>query len=66
MANGKWDKFKNTQEQSEETTAVPTMNLRRVVSLDGNTIEQLIEYRNSKGMLVSSEWVAIPIVYAQE
>lgn len=66
MANKKWDKFKKTQEQSEETTAVLTMNLRCVVSLDGNTIEQLIEYRNNKGMLVESEWVAIPTVYAQE
>lgn len=66
MANKKWDKFKKTQEQSEETTAVPTMNLRCVVSLNGNTIEQLIEYRNNKGMLVGSEWIAIPTVYAQE
>lgn len=66
MANKKWDKFKKTQEQSEETTAVLTMNLRCVVSLNGNTIEQLIEYRNNKGMLVGSEWVAIPTVYAQE
>lgn len=66
MANKKWDKFKKTQEQSEETTAVTTMNLRCVVSLNGNTIEQLIEYRNNKGMLVGSEWIAIPTVYAQE
>jgi hypothetical protein len=64
---GKWDKFrKDNKESVEETTPFPTMNLRCVVSQNGQTIEQEIQYRNSKGMVVNSEWVAIPIIYQQE
>lgn len=63
---GKWDKFKKTRDSVEETTPFPTMNLRCVIGQNGQTIEQMIEYRNNKGMVVNSEWVAIPIIYQQE
>lgn len=61
-----WSKFKNARESREETTVFPTMNLRYVVSQSGNFIEQMVEHRNAKGMVVSTEWVAIPVVYKLE
>lgn len=63
---GDWSKFATAGESKEETTAFPTMNLRCVVGKSGQTIEQMVEYRNNKGMVVSTEWVAIPVVYQQE
>lgn len=63
---GDWSKFATAGESKEETTAFPTMNLRYVVSQSGNFIEQMVEHRNAKGMVVSTEWVAIPVVYKLE
>lgn len=64
---GKWDRFKKSDKESVgETSPFPTMNLRCVISQNGQVLEQMIEYRNSKGMVVNSEWVAIPIIYQQE
>nr|DAV86453.1 MAG TPA: hypothetical protein [Caudoviricetes sp.] len=40
------------------------MNLHLVIHKDGSQrIEQLVEYRNSKGLVVSTEWVEIPVIY---
>nr|DAD84418.1 MAG TPA: hypothetical protein [Podoviridae sp. ctUS21] len=40
------------------------MNLHLVIRKDGSQrIEQLVEYRNSKGLVVSTEWVEIPVIY---
>lgn len=65
MNKGKWDRFKKTEEGAEELTSVLTMNLRCVVTNDGQYIEQMVEHRNAKGMVVNTEWVAIPTLYVQ-
>lgn len=61
-----WSKFKKKPESAEETSAFPTMNLRVVVSGSSQVIEQMYEHRNAKGVIVETEWVAIPVIYSQE
>lgn len=61
----KWDQFKKKDEDSSDTTPHLTMNLRCVVGRKGQTIEQLVEYRNKNSMVVSTEWVEIPTIYQQ-
>lgn len=62
-----WHSFGKSSDQAkggETSTPNPTMNLRLVYRKDGGTsIEQLIEYRNSNGLVVDTEWVAIPVIY---
>jgi hypothetical protein len=54
----------DTNGGSENTTPHPTMNLHLVIRKDGSQrIEQLVEYRSSKGLVVSTEWVEIPVIY---
>lgn len=67
MSKG-WSQFsKKAKEQgAENTTAHLTMNLRCVVYKGEHIIEQLVEHRNSNGMVVTTEWVAIPVIYTQE
>ena len=49
---------------SENTNPHPTMNLHLVIRKDGSQrIEQRIEHRNNKGLVVSTEWVEIPVIY---
>lgn len=62
----KWDQFKKKDEESSDTTPHLTMNLRCVVGRNGQTIEQLVEYRNKNSMVVSTEWVEIPTIYQQK
>jgi len=57
-------KSANTDGGSESTTPHPTMNLHVVIRKDGSQrIEQMIEHRNSNGLVVSTEWVEIPVIY---
>lgn len=57
-------KSENTDGGSESTTPHPTMNLHVVIRKDGSQrIEQMIEHRNSNGLVVSTEWVEIPVIY---
>lgn len=59
----KWDKLRKDK-GGGETTPHLTMNLRQVVTAENKVIiEQMIEYKNEKGMVVSTDWVAIPIIY---
>nr|DAR95742.1 MAG TPA: hypothetical protein [Caudoviricetes sp.] len=60
-----WSKFKKKPESAEETSAFPTMNLRVVVSGSSQVIEQMYEHRTAKGVIVETEWVAIPVIYSQ-
>lgn len=64
----RWSKFaeKVKQDQSVETEPRLTMNLRVVKKVDGSTtVEQLVEYRNQKGMIVNTEWVEVPTIMEQ-
>lgn len=59
-----WSKFRKREDtECGVTTSHLTMNLRQVIRKDGSTsIEQLIEHRNEQGMVVNTEWVAIPVI----
>lgn len=62
-----WHKFGKSYNEAkggETSTPNPTMNLRLVHRKDGSeSIEQMVEYRNSTGLVVDTEWVAIPVIY---
>lgn len=65
MPVSKWSKFaKHTQDESRgESKPHLTMSLRQVVKMNGSIqIEQLIEHRTPQGMVVQTEWVAIPVI----
>lgn len=65
MPVSKWSKFaKHTQDESRgESKPHLTMSLRQVVKMNGTIqIEQLIEHRTQQGMVVQTEWVAIPVI----
>lgn len=62
-----WHSFGKSSEQArgeDTSTPHPTMNLRLVHRKDGSvSVEQMVEYRNSTGLVVDTEWVAIPVIY---
>lgn len=57
----------NSDNGGKTSTPVTTMNLRCVIHKDGRqVIEQMIEYRDSNGLIAGTDWVAIPVIYEQE
>lgn len=62
-----WHSFGKSSDQAkggETSTPNPTMNLRLVYRKDGSvSVEQMVEYRSSTGLVVDTEWVAIPVIY---
>lgn len=59
----KWDKLRKDK-GGDVTTPHLTMNLRQVVTVENKvTIEQLVEYKNEHGMVVNTDWIAIPVIY---
>ncbi len=63
----KWRQHAEKQKsRGGETTPNLTMNLRCVLKRDKTqVIEQLVEYRNSNGMVVTTEWVEIPVIFEE-
>lgn len=62
-----WHSFGKSSDQAKGVDVSPpnpTMNLRLVHRRDGSvSVEQMVEYRNSTGLVVDTEWVAIPVIY---
>lgn len=60
-------KKENSANGGKSSTPVTTMNLRCVIRKDGSkVIEQMVEYRDSNGLIVGTDWVAIPVIYEQK
>lgn len=58
-----WGKFAKNSQSSGETKPHPTMHLRQVIKSNGDyRLEQMVEYRNDKAIVVNTEWVEIPII----
>lgn len=58
-----WSKFAKGGQSSSETKPYPTMHLRQVIKQTGESrLEQLVEYRNDKAVVINTEWVEIPTI----